>query len=44
MPKDVVKCDWCGADLLRYPSTIKERNFCNRGCLKKHMMCDFNVV
>ena len=28
-----VLCDYCGAELLRYPSLIKPRNFSNRRCL-----------
>lgn len=25
-------CDWCGKLMHRYPSQIKERNFCSRAC------------
>lgn len=31
-----VKCDWCGAEISRYPSQIHPRNFCNRSCLGKY--------
>lgn len=34
--KQQVKCDYCNVDLLRYPSQIKERNFCSRECLNSH--------
>jgi len=26
-------CDWCGKPMYRYPSKIKEHNFCSRACL-----------
>ena len=28
-----IKCDWCGKELYRYPSSIKRHNFCSRACL-----------
>ncbi len=28
-----LKCDWCGKLIYRYPSQIKEHNFCSRACL-----------
>jgi 5-methylcytosine-specific restriction endonuclease McrA len=28
----VVTCDYCGKTLLRFPSQVRERNYCNRFC------------
>ncbi len=33
--KMLLKCDWCGAPMERYPSKIKARNFCSRECFGK---------
>lgn len=33
MPKTIIKCDWCGADISRYTSRIKRHNFCSRKCM-----------
>lgn len=30
-----VKCHWCGKEFDRWPSTVKERNFCSRECQGK---------
>jgi len=32
MPKLLVACDGCGADLERWPSAIRERNYCRQSC------------
>ncbi len=31
--KVIIKCDWCGREMDRYPCKIRPHNFCNRGCL-----------
>lgn len=31
--KIAVKCDFCGAEIWKYPSTIRKHNFCSRACL-----------
>ena len=31
--KLVFECDWCGKEVSRYPSQIKNHNFCSRKCL-----------
>lgn len=28
-----ISCDWCGKEILRYPSQMHEHNFCCRACL-----------
>ena len=28
-----IKCDYCGAEMERYPSQIKKHNFCSKQCL-----------
>jgi hypothetical protein len=32
MPKLLVACDGCGAGLERWPSAIRERNYCGQSC------------
>lgn len=32
MPKVVVHCDYCGAEIERYPSTVFAHNFCSKQC------------
>ena len=34
MARIEVKCEACGATFLRYPSGIRQHNFCSRGCAK----------
>ena len=31
-----IQCDWCGAEISRYPSLVHPRNFCNRECQGKY--------
>ena len=31
--KIIISCDYCGAEIMRYPSKIKKHNFCGRSCL-----------
>lgn len=31
--KKLVKCDWCGKEIFKYPSHVKKHNFCCRKCL-----------
>lgn len=31
-----IKCDYCGKLLRRYPSQVKEHNFCGRACVGKY--------
>lgn len=31
--KIAIKCDFCGAEIWKYPSTITKHNFCSRACL-----------
>lgn len=31
--KIIISCDWCGKEILRYPSQLKEHNFCSRVCM-----------
>ena len=33
MSKLIIKCDFCGEQIERYPSRIKKFNFCGRKCL-----------
>lgn len=35
-PAVIVECDWCGTEITRYPSRIKDRNYCSRACLAKN--------
>lgn len=37
MSKVKVECLWCGKEILRYPSQVKERNFCSKQCKDKHV-------
>lgn len=30
--KSIMKCDWCGKEISRYPSQVKKHNFCSRKC------------
>lgn len=30
-----ITCDYCGNEFLRFPSAVKERNFCSRACERK---------
>lgn len=32
-----ILCAFCGKEILRYPSTVKERNFCSKECKDKHV-------
>ena len=29
-------CDWCRSPMERFPSLVRERNFCSRACLGKY--------
>lgn len=40
--KTEVACDFCGTPLRRFPSQIKEKNYCNRSCLSKTKTHDNN--
>lgn len=31
--KITIKCDFCGAEIERYPSRVKKHNFCSKACL-----------
>jgi hypothetical protein len=31
--KVIVRCDTCGAEVRRFPSQVKDKNYCNRSCL-----------
>lgn len=45
MPKEQIKCDACGCSFMRYPSVIREHNFCSRECAKtftSSRMSDYN--
>lgn len=35
MNKVELVCDYCGAEIRRYPSQVKKHNFCSRACLGK---------
>ena len=34
--KVTVICDWCGREILRYPSQVKTHNFCGKACLSAY--------
>ncbi len=42
MPKVKIACDFCKAHFERYPSQVKERNFCSRDCKNKHVSKSHN--
>ncbi|AYO30233.1 HNH endonuclease [Biomaibacter acetigenes] len=46
MKKIIVKCDWCGKVILRYPSQIKGKKkiFCSRDCMNKFASKSYNPV
>ena len=37
MSKVEVTCLWCGKKIYRYPSQVKERNFCSKQCKDTHV-------
>jgi len=39
--KQAVQCDACGAELKRFPSLVRERNFCNQVCYGKWKRTNF---
>ncbi len=44
MGKLKLACDFCGKLIFRYPSTIKEHNFCSRECLGKYSSKAYNPL
>ena len=42
MSKITLKCDWCSGDISRYPSQVKNKNFCSRECMNKYASKKFN--
>ncbi|WHX50537.1 HNH endonuclease signature motif containing protein [Paenibacillus woosongensis] len=42
MSKIKVTCLWCGKEILRYPSQVKERNFCSKQCKDCHVTKKLN--
>lgn len=42
MSKVRVRCDWCGTEILRYPSSIGKRVFCSSDCRSKFLSKENN--
>jgi hypothetical protein len=42
MSKILVKCVWCGKEVLRYPSQIRKNSYCSKDCRSKHISREHN--
>ena len=42
MGKVAVTCEYCSEIMFRYPSHVKERNFCSKDCKDRHVSKKFN--
>lgn len=42
MIKVAIKCDFCGKELQRYPSKVKDKNFCSKECTDRYASKKYN--